>query len=113
MRVCAEQGCWRLSDTTRCELHTKAKRRESDRRRKGRQSYSNPKWRRTRAAYLDAHPFCQWPDGCGAPATDVHHIDGEGHEGSRGHDPAGLTGYCHSHHSKLTAMLQPGGFHAR
>lgn len=63
----------------------------------------NAKWRRTRAAYLLAHPLCQWP-GCTAAAVDVDHDDGLGPLGPRGHDWSNLRGYCHPHHSTKTAL---------
>jgi hypothetical protein len=69
-------------------------------------------WRKTRAAYLKAHPNCSEP-GCDAPAQDVHHLDGLGPLALRGHDPENLEGLCHSHHSERTAREQPAGWHRR
>lgn len=66
----------------------------------------NAKWRKTRKAFLAAHPDCVE---CGAPATDVDHIDGLGPLGPAGHDWHNLRSYCHSHHSQRTARDQPAG----
>lgn len=69
------------------------------------------KWKKTRASYLRAYPFCE-QEGCEAKATDVHHLDGLGPRGPYGHDPANLQALCHSHHSQETAKEQPGGWAA-
>lgn len=69
-------------------------------------------WECTRSAYLMVYPICQHPKGCIQPATDVHHLDGLGPRGPRGHDWANLQGLCHAHHSALTATEQPGGWNA-
>jgi 5-methylcytosine-specific restriction enzyme A len=111
VRVCAEPGCPTLTDQTRCTQHHKAKRKAEDKRRPNAQARGYDKhWQRTRTAYLTAYPICQWPEGCLTPATDVHHRDGQGPNGPAGHDWANLQGLCHSHHSKVTATMQPGGF---
>lgn len=68
------------------------------------------RWEHTRRAYLHAHPYCEC--GCGAPATDVHHLDGQGPSGPRGHDPTNLQALAHACHSRLTAQHQPGGWAA-
>jgi 5-methylcytosine-specific restriction protein A len=113
VKVCAEPGCPTLCRTTRCQRHSRAKRRESDRRRpNARQRGYDSAWRATRASFLRAFPICQWHEGCIAPATDVHHLDGQGPKGPQGHDWANLQGLCHAHHSRITATEQPGGFNA-
>lgn len=111
LRVCATPGCPELTDSTRCQAHTKAKRRREDKRRpSARQRGYDSKWQRTRAAYLRSHPVCEDPEGCIERATDVHHLDGLGPKGARGHDEANLLALCHEHHSRITATEQPGGF---
>lgn len=111
MRVCATPGCPRLTEDTRCEQHTKAKRRESDRRRpSARERGYDAEWERTRQDFLRSFPVCQDPGGCLAPATDVDHIDGLGPKGPRGHDWSNLRSLCHPHHSQRTARDQPGGW---
>lgn len=111
MKICAEPGCPRLTDSTRCETHRKQRRRASDAKRlsAGARGY-DARWRKTRAAYLRAHPICQHEDGCIEPATDVDHIDGLGPKGPQGHDFENLRAYCHRHHSQRTARDQPGGW---
>jgi 5-methylcytosine-specific restriction protein A len=67
-------------------------------------------WSHTRKAYLDVFPMCMWPEGCTRHATQVHHLDGLGPKGPKGHDWGNLQGLCASHHSQVTATEQPGGF---
>ena len=111
MRVCAEPGCPRLATDTRCEEHRKAKRRREDKRRpSSRQRGYDAQWERTRDEYRRRYPHCEEP-GCHEAATDVHHLDGLGPLGPRGHDWSNLVSLCHAHHSRITATEQPGGFH--
>lgn len=111
LRVCAEPNCPELTTSTRCPAHTKAKRRAEDKRRpNARQRGYDSHWQRTRAEYLRLHPVCEDQRGCIEPATDVHHLDGRGPKGPKGHDHSNLQALCHAHHSSLTAQLQPGGF---
>jgi 5-methylcytosine-specific restriction protein A len=67
------------------------------------------KWRRTRGRYLQLHPTCEEP-GCTEPAIDVHHLDGLGPLGPRGHQHHNLLALCKTHHSQRTAREQPGGW---
>lgn len=71
------------------------------------------RWSRTRKRYLRDHATCEDDSGCNAAATDVHHRDGLGPNGPRGHDPTNLQALCHAHHSQLTAREQPGGWAKR
>lgn len=120
MRVCACTGCSfcggrcpRLSDSTRCDGCRKQKRRREDKRRpSARERGYDAKWERTRTAFLQAHPICGWHEGCLALATDVHHLDGQGPKGPRGHDHSNLLQLCHQHHSQITATEQKGGWNA-
>jgi 5-methylcytosine-specific restriction protein A len=113
VRVCNEPGCPSLSNGPKCEAHRKARRKASDAKRpSSSQRGYDSKWRKTRAAYLRAHPICEDETGCIERATDVDHRDGLGPLGPRGHDDSNLRSYCHSHHSKRTATDQPGGFNA-
>lgn len=104
-----EGTCPELVQTGRCPRCTTA---AEQRRGTARQRGYDARWQRTQAAHLRKHPLCVEP-GCLRPATDVDHIDGLGPLGPRGHDPGNLRSYCHSHHSKRTAVDQPGGWHAR
>jgi 5-methylcytosine-specific restriction protein A len=67
-------------------------------------------WERTRSIYLQMFPMCQ-AYRCVELAEHVHHLDGQGPKGSRGHDFTNLQGLCASHHSQTTAQEQPGGWH--
>jgi 5-methylcytosine-specific restriction protein A len=113
VKICAEPNCPNLTTSTRCETHRKALRRKHDKRRPtARQRGYNAQWERTRRDYLTTFPICQWHEGCLSPAVDVHHIDGQGPKGERGHDWSNLMGLCHPHHSKVTATEQAGGWNA-
>ena len=67
------------------------------------------RWRRFRAEYLRTRPYCEAPWGCGKPAVDVHHLDGEGPNGPRGFDPSNLQPLCHECHAEITAREQAQG----
>jgi 5-methylcytosine-specific restriction protein A len=111
MKVCSTPGCPDLvpQGTGRCPTHTT----QADRARgTATQRGYGHQWGRTRQAYLTAHPFCA-VQGCHTWATDVDHIDGLGPRGPRGHDWSNLRSLCHSHHSKRTAIDQPGGWNDR
>jgi len=113
VRVCSEPGCPELTRSGKCEAHRKAARKVSDAKRPSSSERGyDAKWRRTRAEYLARYPDCEEP-GCNELATDVDHIDGQGPNGPRGHDWSNLRSLCHPHHSKRTAMDQPGGFNPR
>lgn len=105
---CTVQGCPTLTRTNRCPEHE----READLKRgtAAERGYDG-RWRKIRADYLKRHPFCQDPEGCIEKATDVHHIDGAGPFGDN--SDTNLEGLCHAHHSKRTAVEQPGGWNAR
>lgn len=108
MRVCSRPGCPRLTTSGRCpECRSDA---EAARGTAAQRGYDS-RWRRTREAYLEQHPFCE-RTGCLVPATDVNHVDGLGPHGPRGHDWSNLESLCHPHHSQHTAREQPGGWNA-
>lgn len=102
LRACTK--CGRLTEGNRCPEHKPKDHRPGARRR----GYDN-RWERTRHAFLRANPNCH-EDGCLERATDVHHLDGLGPKGPRGHDWMNLEALCHAHHSQRTAAEQPGGF---
>jgi len=54
-----------------------------------------PGWPQIRAAQLAAFPLCA---GCGAPATEVHHVRGR----AGGHGPDNLRSLCHDCHAEIT-----------
>ncbi len=64
------------------------------------------RWGQTRKRYLRDHPTCEHP-ACDEPAVDVHHLDGLGPKGPRGHDPTNLQALCHPHHSIITNAAMP------
>ena len=109
LSVCSRPGCPNLSTGGRC----RECRRDADARRPtAHQRGYDHRWVRTRAIFLADHPVCEDPAGCTDLATDVHHVDGKGPLGPRGHDPANLRALCHRHHSQRTALEQPGGWRA-
>ena len=104
-RVCPTPGCGHLAPAGElCDRCRHVARRREDRRRPsaGQRGYGT-RWQHTRARFLREHPYCEWPEACGHEAVDVHHLDGLGPGGPRGHDPANLRALCHRHHSILTA----------
>lgn len=102
-RPCAQPGCdRRLTGRRWCDEHRPADPRPSAHRR----GYGR-RWAAKRAAYLRAHPTCELPSGCAAPATDVHHLDGRGPGGDNRW--ANLQALCHPHHSAAT-VAGDGGF---
>lgn len=112
-RVCLEPGCSARVEQGRCDTHRKAYRKAHDTHRPSASARGyGAKWRRTRAEYLRTHPICEDEAGCIQPATDVHHIDGLGPRGPRGHDDSNLMALCHAHHSQITAVEQAGGWNA-
>jgi 5-methylcytosine-specific restriction protein A len=108
-------ACTELTERGRCARHRAEGRQASDARRPNATDRGyGPRWRRTRAAYIAAHPVCECDDpDCTEPTTDVHHLDGLGPTGPRGHDWDNLKGLAHVCHSRITAREQPGGFNAR
>lgn len=104
MRVCSTVGCPNLTEAGKCKgCRTQAEAKRGSAAERG----YGARWRRTKARQLRVHPLCA---DCNARATDVHHLDGLGPKGPRGHDPSNLLSLCHSCHSKRTAAEQPGGF---
>ena len=72
----------------------------------------NARWKGTRADYLRYFPICQDHAGCIRDATQVHHLDGQGPRGTRGHDWGNLQGLCGYHHAAITAKEKPSGWNA-
>lgn len=111
MSVCSTPGCPVLTESNgRCQgCASKAR----ARRRLRTPSYSSPAWRRTRAAFLAAHPYCECPAHAGLPtlarpdATEVDHIDGLGLHGPRAFDWSNLRAMTKACHSRRTATDQP------
>lgn len=94
--ICTEPGCPVEVVVGRCPAHRRRDHRPSAASR----GYDH-RWRILRAAYLRAHPTCVT---CGAPATDVDHIDGRGPAGDNRW--TNLRALCHPCHSRRTAVDQ-------
>lgn len=95
--ACALPGCsGRATHDGRCELHARIRRAEYE---AGRLPASergyDAAWRKARAAHLRAYPTCE---ACGAPATDVHHVNGI----AAGNGPDNLASVCRRCHNRLT-----------
>lgn len=69
----------------------------------------DPIWDNESRKYRQAHPICEWPEGCIKPSKDVHHLDGEP-QGPRRLDWENLQALCRSHHAQITSQRQPGGW---
>jgi 5-methylcytosine-specific restriction enzyme A len=106
LSVCSNPDCPNTTERGQCRTC----RRRGDRRRpnSAQRGYDH-RWAGTRARYLAEHPMCEDASGCTELATDVHHRDGLGPLGPLGHDASNLEALCHSHHSRRTALEQPGG----
>lgn len=110
VKVCAHPGCPELTSAIYCVTHTRERKQASNRRRgTASQRGYNKRWERTRRAYLGQYPMCEC--GCGRIATVVHHLDGQGPNGPRGHDPTNLQALAKVCHDRVTAQQQPGGWH--
>jgi 5-methylcytosine-specific restriction protein A len=114
--LCVVTGCPEFVTSGRCEMHRLEVRRESDKRRpNASQRGYDYDWKKTRDAYLAAHPQCECPECSALPtwrrptATDVDHIDARGPRGPRGHDWTNLQSLTASHHARKTAR-EDGGF---
>ena len=60
--------------------------------------YRTARWRRLRAAVLEASPTCAR---CGNPATDVHHVVPANGDPSIFFDRSNLVALCHACHGEL------------
>ena len=104
---CAYPGCPRLSDGRYCEEHRKAVARSYDRYTRDqevRKKYGRS-WRRIRAAYVKAHPFCEqcFKEGRMSMVDEVHHILPLARGGT--HDEENLMSLCRSCHNKAHHAL--------
>ena len=89
---CNHPGCPEIvRGRAYCEQHTPSEDRPSPSAR----GYDHS-WRKIRAAYLAAHPYCVK---CGKPATEAHHKD----EDTGNNDWGNLEARCKPHHSQETA----------
>lgn len=120
--MCTERYCPNKANakSTRCDSCYLAKQREYDgRRRKSSARGNTGAWQAFRKQYLIEHPRCECTPCMLQPywarpiATDIDHIDGSGREGKRAYDVTNLRAMSHSHHSKRTAVDQPGGWNKR
>lgn len=97
-RPCNTPGCPGLTTVRFC-LRCRTKRRQL--RQDETAPYDTKQWRSCAKAFLRAHPGCAVLN-CSWPATEVHHIDGQGPNGPRGRDWTNLRALCKSHHSQIT-----------
>ena len=110
--ICKATGCCRLVDPTTghkyCVEHQSLERAELERRKNfyvtARHNawstmYASPKWKALRDAKLREEPYCQI---CGAPATEVHHIQPHNGDPELFYDSGNLMSICHSCHVKET-----------
>ena len=116
LQTCPTPGCPALTQQGACPDCRRARERQ---RPSARSKGYDRRWERTRADYLDDHPWCECAEHDALPplqrphAEHVHHIDGLGPLGPRGHDPANLQALTKSCHSKVTALEEPGGWNHR
>lgn len=106
---CIAPGCRVLlpRGTTRCEAHAVKRATEIyERRGTTNASTYGADWRRLRARFLAAHPYCAC---CGVEAKHVDHVVSAREAPHRRLDATNLQALCASCHSKKTA-LEDGGF---
>lgn len=100
-KLCSYAGCGQLAErgATRCAQHRADDR---DRLSPDRRGYDR-RWKRFRAWFLQANPFCvDCLPGRVEPATEVHHIHKLAAGGER-LDPSNCMALCHACHSRRTA----------
>lgn len=113
LQVCPTPGCPELTERGACPGCRKARARS---RPTARAKGYNRRWERTRAAYLEDNPWCECDEHAALPpllrplAEHVHHIDGLGPLGPRGHDPDNLEALTQRCHARITAAEEPGGW---
>lgn len=104
---CVYPGCTLLSDSRYCEKHRKLVERNYDRYtrdRSVRRKY-NGAWRKIRAGYAKAHPFCEqcYREGRMTEMAEVHHIKPLSIGGT--HEEDNLMSLCRSCHNKAHYTL--------
>ena len=99
---CSKTGCPNVTHEQFCSDHAKQEQRRYDRQRgsPSRRGYGS-KWRCLREQILRRDVWCQWPEGCGQPATEVDHIVSRRKGGDD--SASNLRGLCSRHHSSKTA----------
>lgn len=106
LKVCATPGCPELTPTGHCFTHTPLKPKGSPS-----TPYRTRSYQRARRHQLRDHPTCQCdgdccpPTGCGQPATEVDHRNGDPTD----HRPANLASLTKRCHSRRTARDQAFG----
>jgi 5-methylcytosine-specific restriction enzyme A len=109
-RPCTWPGCPALTDTGRCEAHTRQQSKDYDRFKRDKNAkrfYNSDQWQRVRTAKLSHSPLCELckEQGITKGADMVHHADGNIHNLS----DENLMSLCNSCHSQLEDT-QRGGF---
>lgn len=104
-KTCNAKGCTQPTHdpSGKCETH-RAEYRSAHRKPDNRPSAAargyDKTWKRFRLQYLRSNPTCVR---CGAAATDLDHIDGQGPLGPHGYSDHNLQPLCHPCHSRKTA----------
>lgn len=99
--VCSIPGCPELAypPRFRCPAHEREyQQRQEAKRPNAHQRGYDHQWRRIRAAFLKANPYCSV---CGAPATDAHHKIAKAEGGPDTFD--NLIAFCGKHHKEYEA----------
>lgn len=100
-RLCLEPRCPREATYRgRCRQHARSRERATH---PNAAVYKSRRWQILRRHVLFEEPFCA--SGCGALATDVHHLV-DISAGGNPWDPTNLQPLCHACHSKITRNRQ-------
>lgn len=105
-RPCSQPGCPELTETRFCPEHARAedtRYRTYQRDPKINRRYDH-RWRKIRAAYVEAHPLCEdcLARGRYTPVAEVHHVIPLDHGGT--HDESNLRSLCKPCHSRQSAL---------
>ena len=111
--VCSAAGCPELVPRAgKCPACQEAARQARNATRKRDRGYSSAEWRRTRRAFLAAHPTCECDDCLKLPELErpwaevVDHRDSLGPRAPRGLDWMNLRAMCKAHHDRRTFLDQ-------
>jgi 5-methylcytosine-specific restriction protein A len=108
LRRCSWPGCTSLIRSSRCPKHSSNS--GTPKNRPGDPFYTSRRWRKLRAAFLQAFPLCAdcERDGRVGAANEVHHKQPRLEYPELAYEWSNLESLCKSHHSKHSAQERRG-----